>query len=741
MNTHNPLFKLKASSFLKTYGGLMLILAATLLLYLKVFNNLFTNWDDDFYVLENPYLKNFSLSSLKHIFTVYYCGNYHPLTMLSLVLDFRLGGLQSWPYHLTNLILHLANVLLVYLFVKRLLLSLLPDVDYRFIVLLTTGLFAIHPFQVESVAWVSERKNLLYTFFFLWSMIVYVNYSETGKYRLYFLSLGLFILSLFSKGTAVTLPLCILVINFLLGRKIFSQKLLVEKLPFFILSLVFGIIAFYAQDSSNALAKGPDSAYTVIDHLSIAAYGWALYLIKLVYPFHLSAFYPYPPKTEALLPLIVYVTGILSIIITLFTLFYLRRNRFLVWGILFILINISVVIQIIPVGGAMMADRYVYLPSIGFFAALAFALYYFMQKNKNWRWAIYAITILYTCILGEITWQRIAVWKDSITLWSDVLQHYPANNNRGYLNRASAYYYEGNYAAALQDYDKLLTIEPTNGGAYIGLGLVKKALKDTTDAVKAFNRAIVLGQKYDGYLNRACVKIDAKEFSGALADLDSAEHFNATRPELYENKGLIFYKTGQYQQAFQNYDRAIQINPNSGNAYFGRGQARQAINDVEGAMKDFTLSLNLLPSYDCFLNRALLRYTGNDYTGALSDLDNASFLNPKGYEACFDKGYIYLNTDNPANAEKVFTAAIAIESNDYEAYLYRGIARLQLGMLDEARTDLQKSITMNPVASAYYFLGLTYAQMGNNSESCVNLRKAVSMGYEGALQVLQKICN
>ena len=237
------------------------IIAITVIAYYPVSRNQILNWDDNTYINENPYIHSFAAENVKTLVTKGYFNNYHPITMLSYNLDYKIGKADPEVYVITNLILHIFNTVIVFWFIL-LLTKLFGEIkDYsnnnkiRYLLAsIASLLFAIHPINVESVAWISERKNLLCALFFLLSLISYIKYLNKNNSFFYYGSLILFLLSLLSKGTAVSLSLCIIALDYLYARKLFSYKVLFEKIPYFLLSLTFGIIAVHCQAKTSAPA-------------------------------------------------------------------------------------------------------------------------------------------------------------------------------------------------------------------------------------------------------------------------------------------------------------------------------------------------------------------------------------------------------------------------------------------------------------------------------------------------------
>jgi protein O-mannosyl-transferase len=255
--------------------------------FISLFNG-FTNWDDQGYVTGNELIKSLSFDNIKKIFVTPVMGNYHPLTMLSYAVEYSIAGLSPFIYHLTNLLLHVLNTWLVY----RVTRGLSANIVISFV---TAVLFGIHPMHVESVAWISERKDVLYACFFLSSLIFYIRYVKGGGRKMLFLSLFLFLLSLLSKGQAVSLTIVLFGVDFWLKRQ-WSLSLITEKIPFLLLSLAFGIAAIYVQHSFGYMQVIKLFSFT--DRLFFACYALVLYLYKLILPVRLSCFYPFPAKMD-----------------------------------------------------------------------------------------------------------------------------------------------------------------------------------------------------------------------------------------------------------------------------------------------------------------------------------------------------------------------------------------------------------------------------------------------------------
>ena len=260
------------------------ILLTTCIVYSNSLNNGFVKWDDDKYVSNNADFRQLDGQSILRFFSTSYLRMYQPITMISYALDYKVGKLNALTYHRTNLIFHLLNVLLV--FYAILLLTKQPA-----IAAISALFFGIHPLHVESVAWISGRKDLFYAFFYLGSLIAYISYRKrNNSYKFYFLSILFFLLSLFSKSAAVTLPLVLVLTDYYLSNKLAFKNNL-DKIPFFVLSVVFGVVSLLSQ---RVIGSDWDYVigYTLLDRLFMGAYAFTFYIVKSIFPFGLSAIHP-----------------------------------------------------------------------------------------------------------------------------------------------------------------------------------------------------------------------------------------------------------------------------------------------------------------------------------------------------------------------------------------------------------------------------------------------------------------
>lgn len=563
-------------------GGVLLFAAVLLF---PVVNNGWVMWDDPAYVLENPYLYISIWQEVFHQFNlVVVQGNYHPMTILSLALDYSVDGFNPMVFHTTNLIFHLLNSLLAYIFVFRLF-------KFRSIALFVALLFAIHPMHLESFAWVAERKDVLYVFFFLIGLIQYVNYQNRGRKLTYVLCLFFFLLSLFSKGMAVVFPVILLLLDYLKGRKL-DRDLMVEKIPFFLLTLVFGIIAIWAQDGSGAVTSNADAP--IIQTFLVPLFGLSAYLTKFILPINLSALHPYP----ALLDGMVSTSFLLSIIPLLLVvgliIVYYRNDKRVIFGLLFFLVAIFPVLQFFSVGSAIIAERYSYLSYLGLFIALGFIIQSVYQKVVgNFRSPIIIMLAVYLGFLSFQTHNRIPVWQNDETLWSDVIESYP-DDYFAYMKRGSYRAKNGQTEAALIDLNKSINLFKNDYYAFNNRGMIHLSIRNYELAEEDFTKAIALDSTlYQAHLNRGLIYLNTNEYDKALIDFLNSTRLAPNNELNYLNLAILYERINSPEKSFLAYKKAFELNPTNYQAYYYRGLYYYQLGQYTDALNDFTSAINL----------------------------------------------------------------------------------------------------------------------------------------------------
>jgi tetratricopeptide (TPR) repeat protein len=520
----------------------ILVAAAALLAFIPALSCGFV-WDDVFYIKDNPILRLPPLAAIVPAATRVVVGNYHPLTVASLVLDNALFGPGPLVFHVTNVLLHAVNALLV----GRLILALGIRRDAAWAGAL---LWAVHPLRVESVAWISGRKDLLYVAFFLSALLAYLRHAkaEGGAGPSYAWSLALFTCSALSKGMAVSFVPVIFLVDGLIGRPV-TRRSLVEKIPFAALGLAFTIVAVAAQRHAGAIPHVPEFGWW--GRIAFACYGLVFYVVKTAVPLGLSAFYPYPKAAGGGLPVVVGLAVVAVAAAAAVLLWKRRAWRIASFAAGFFVATVAMVLQVVPVGSAVAADRYTYLSAVAFSFALAAGLELFPFR----RWIV-AVVVAAGVLLAGATWARCAVWRDGLTLWNDVLARTPdvwfAHLNRG-LARAE----RGDNRGAIADFDTALGASPSFAETWASRAVSKAALGDLDGAIADFREAIRISPDRAEYrFNYGLTLGDRGRWDDALSELGEAIRLRPDFAEAYLNRGLALLRIGRAADAAADVRRA-----------------------------------------------------------------------------------------------------------------------------------------------------------------------------------------
>ena len=510
----------------------VVLAAITLAVFWQVNQYDFIKLDDNIYVTDNFRIKSgISLEGIRWAFSTTYAQFWHPLTWLSLMFDYQLFGLNAGGYHMTNLILHILSTLLLFWLFNRMTGALWKSA-------FVAALFALHPLHVESVAWISERKDVLSAFFWMLTLCLYVYYTEKPVIRRYLLVLFSFICALMSKPMVVTLPVVMILLDYWpLGRFELKKGNLIlwqlkEKTPFFILSTVFSIITLYAQYKPS----GKYFQYSLNSRLASALVSFVTYLEKTFWPHDMAVFYPFSAQIP-LLPVI--VASLLILVITTFVIVMVRRLPYLFIGWIWYVITIAPVIGIIKVGDFAMADRYHYLPSIGISIMLVWGIPALIKSEATRKKFFSTAAIAFLVLLAVLSWKQCDYWKNDIKLFNHALQ-----------------VTKNNYVAL-------------NG---FGLTLVKAG--KIKEAVDNYNEAISIKPNYPpSYISRGFAYFDLGQYQRAIEDCNEAIRLDAGYAEPYFIRGNSYYNFGQYQRAIEDYNKAIRLKLDYTDAYYNRGVA------------------------------------------------------------------------------------------------------------------------------------------------------------------------
>ncbi|MEQ8221525.1 MAG: tetratricopeptide repeat protein, partial [Candidatus Eremiobacterota bacterium] len=479
-----------------------------------------------------------------------------------------------------------------------------------------------------------ERKDLLYGLFFLGTIISYIYYKETNRTIYYYISLMLFFLSLLSKPAGIILPFILLLFDYIISGETPDKKNIREKIPYILLTSIFIVItvtimSFYKPSEGNTV-------YPFYHNIYIAAYNVIFYLCKLSWPAKQSAIYPHPGGTG--LPLSFLISPFIVFIFITSIIMSLKYTKKIFFAMLFFLITILPVIQLIPVPPGIGADRYTYIPSLGYFYILSegFVRIYRKKSNTRLKTLLTILLIIIIITLSSLSYKRTLVWKDSITLWSDVLKNYPdiviAWNNRGI-----AYMEKNEYDRAIDDFDHSIKLDASYGEAYYNLGNTYYKKQEYDKALRNFNYALKLNNSHvKAYINRGTLYYNTGNYDLALSDINRALTLDPYSYIAYTARGNVYFEKKEYKKSLADYNQSLKIAPNFAETYNNRGILYGVIKEYDRAIDDFTKAVTINPLFiEAYYNRALTWSDKKEYEKAWEDIQKIQKL---GYKA--DKQFV-----------------------------------------------------------------------------------------------------
>ena len=675
------------------FAAVLLLVLITLGVYWSATTHGFVDYDDGDYVTGNSQVQaGLNWAGVKWAFTTGHASNWHPLTWLSHQLDASLFGLRAGGHHLTSVLLHCANSVLVFFVLRA-----LTGASWRS--LAVAGLFALHPLHVESVAWISERKDVLSAFFGLLCLWAYAAYAGSGAScqvsgikddasriphpasRCYFLSLLCFALGLLCKPMLVTLPFVLLLLDWWPLRRVPGaegqesgsrntqhatrntlSRLLVEKLPFLALCLASSVVTFLVQRKGGAVS--PLEALSVPARVANAVVSYARYLGKTFWPEDLSVLYPHPGHWPAW-----QVGGALGLLgfVTVTAILLRRRMPFVIVGWLWFVGMLVPVIGLVQVGIQSMADRYTYLPSLGIFVALVWSAGALVERLPQLRLPV-AVTLALAVGAGALlTTLQVGIWANSETLFRRAVQvtekNYLAYNNLGfYLSR------QGRMDEAMTNYEASLRINPNYADARNNLGHALAERKQFAEAIGHYRTALRTSpNNVEIHNNLGNALAETGDSEGALAEYRFVLERNPEHADAHNNLGIALAMKGQLDEAIAHFNRALRAKPTDAGAHGNLGNAFAAQRKFEEALVHYREALRLSPNDAQSRNNLgnVLTELGR-FDEAATNYVEALRLKADNPEAHFNYGCALVRLGRPADAAKHFTDALLLNPN-YEA--------------------------------------------------------------------------
>ena len=726
----------------------LVLIVVTFVAYFPSLSSDFVNWDDDWYILENEFLRSTSFSNFIAIFTQFFKGQYSPVSTSVLALIYGSVQLKPFLYHLVSVIVHLSNTVLVFVLIRKVLIfkresvlsnkgdkSIIQSVSILGVSFVTALLFGLHTIQVESVAWVSAIKVVLFSLFFLLASIYYVLYIQTSKISNLFISFVLFLLSFGSKEQAMVLPIMFYAFDIFFNRKWKTLKVFYEKIPFLAVALIFGIISLYSQSRYGAIS-GKEWYPLFPDRLVYASYAMLTYLFKLGIPTSLSAFYPFPVDIGQSPPGAWYGFVPLALGLVALVVYSLRYNSFVMFGMLIFGINIFLPLQIVFTGrDVIIADRYMYIPALGFVFLIAVMINYLYYNKANFKIPIVLLSIVYVLFLGYSTWERTQVWKNGFELWTDTQIKSP-RAHVAFYNRGNYLMTQNKFVEAIKDFDNGLPIKPTHVGTYSNRGISHANVGNAKQALLDFDMVVKLDSNYTNvYSNRGNAKTMLGNFKGALEDYNKAVLLDPAYIDARYNRAMVRDSLGDYQGVLDDMNFVLSQKSDFANAYMGRGNAYMKLGKPDLARKDYDILLKINPkAADEYFGYAYAKQNKNNYKGALIDLLTSYWINPNNIDVIYNIAICYDNLNNLQEAMKFYNLTIEKAPDKEQIRISRGVFRGRVGDLKGAMSDLNTAVEINPKnPNAYCNRGLARDRSGDGAGALYDYSKAIELNPEFAL--------
>ena len=578
----------------------VLIAILVFIAFLPALHAGFVSWDDDKNFLANPNYRGLGASQLRWMWTTFLLGHYVPLSWMTLGLDYSLWGMNPAGYHLTNILLHAANAVLMYFIARRILRLagvIRVDADGLEVALpaaFAALVFAIHPLRVESVAWVTERRDVLSGFFYMACVLLYLRHVDDGQRhrRWYWMALAAFAGALLSKATAVTAPAVLLLLDVYPLRRLGgvhgwrsegARRVYVELMPFAVLAAGAAALAFVALQQMVQLAPA--------QKIAVSAYSLSFYMLKTIAPWNLSPIYAMPDRIDpgAMQFLVSY-----AVAIALAVLLWVRRKRWpgaVIAGLTFFAI-VFPMLGFHQNGPQIAADRYTYhaAPALAILAGAALAILW-----RRGAQVPVAIAGLLVATMGVLTWRQTEVWHDSTTLWSHVLE-LDSTSSYGNNNWGNVLMRQGNLAEAGAHYARAVVLAPDYAQAHNNLGIALARQGNLAEAIDQYRRAIALEPGYDEPHNNWGIAVVLQgDLDGAIDHYAKAIAINPDNADAEVNWGNALLRKGEPVRAIAHYRRALEIRPDEADAHLNWGVALAQWGKMPEAIEQFRQALLLNP--------------------------------------------------------------------------------------------------------------------------------------------------
>ncbi|MCB9356519.1 MAG: tetratricopeptide repeat protein [Saprospiraceae bacterium] len=626
----------------------LILVAAAILVYMSSLDNGFVFFDDDKAILYNKTLQNPSLSGF---FSGQNLGMYAPLSWIAYWLGQNISGQEAWGYHALGLVLHALNAVLAFIFLFRL-------TGLRKAAFFAALLFAVHPVQVEAVSWAAALSTVLFSTFYLSALLAYLKWRRSPTPLWLAASLLFFAAACLSKSAAVTVPLVLVAVDFYLDKKLL-RKFWLSKIPFFLLSFVFGLYTFSTRAQEGHDIEATSAVFSAFDRFLMVSQTLLFYPVKLLLPLGFSVSYPFV-KMEGVWPWTYYAAPVALLILGILIWKNWRNQPEYLFAIALYFLPLTVMLPFRTVGSfELRSDRYVYLSCLGLFFLAALLLDKIKPAVSNTILAAAAV------VLGFLAFRQTSVWKDGVALFKNCADKTPESSlcqcNLAYNQLISL-----DFDGAIYHYSEALKYDPGTIEAYNGRGQAYLQQRQIPQALEDFNQAIAAG---------------------------------IVTPKLYLNRGKCLVMLNRPQEAIPDLTRSIELEPKSAETFYFRANARDKTGDLNGALEDYSQANRLRPGYvEALVNRGILMYEAGRFEEAAADYTAALGASTGNVHPMIlvNRANAYLQIAEYAKALEDASRAIDLNPQYGRAYHTRGAIYLKMGQQGKAQADLVKAQQIQP---------------------------------------------
>lgn len=801
---------------------IIIILIICFFSYNNIVDFSFIRWDDDVQITENTNVKNINLQTLNHNLVK---ERYTFLTLTAYSLIYKIWGNNPAPFHWLSIILHLLNVILIFILAKQFSKNF-------FTISLVVLLFALHPMRVESVAWISEIKDLLFTFFSIIAFLLYIKYLQNNfKFNFFLLAALMAVLASFSKIQGLLVPVSFFLFDIFYKRKI-SLTLILEKVfLFFIIFFIFHwffiglfiavfltiyyfrgkmislkktvkislislvtlsvflfLVYYFFTDQSGLWSKIPEirNTFSFLERFLLAGFALWFYISNFFFPVSLNAVHPYPLRLAGGdFPQEYYLTLIALLFIIIFSIFLIvKRKKFpelFFFGWFFFLVNISMVLHFIPIEGRLVvADRYSYLAYFGLFVFISGIGEKYLFQKQIFQKCFLPVFVLLTFMFSYTTYNRCNVWRNTKTLFTDVLKKNPdisfaylnlassylinqksdsailyfnksiisdSLDPTAYFNRAYAYIKIGNPEKALKDFNAVINLNPNiryKALTYSGMGDIYQKTGNDSLAFFYYNLSVKTDSLFaSAYNNRGMYFLNKNKLNESQADLFKAINLDNYYAEAYNNLGWVLTLKGELQKAMEHFNRSLELSPDYAFAYDNRGYLKFTSGDLSGAIQDYNKALKINPSLSqAYLNRGWAYAANKNYKSAVDDFTTVLKKIPNHQTALNNRAYAWFYLKEYKNADEDFTANVKFFPENANVWQALAWYHMQIKDYENSISEFEKSIELDSLLiSSYINLGWIWLEKKDFQKaepmlikaSVINPRNADALYWLGEL--------